>query len=41
MMNDEYDGSRNGMVYKNGAQGIGYYKDFLLEKLWEEEKGST
>jgi hypothetical protein len=41
MMNDQYDGSRTGMVYKNGAQGIGYYIDFSLQKLWDEEKGST
>lgn len=36
MMNDEYEGAREGMVYKYGAQGQGYYKDVSLVKLWEE-----
>jgi zinc finger protein len=37
MMNDQYDVSREGMVYKYGAQGLGYYKDVPLLKLWEEK----
>jgi zinc finger protein len=37
MMNDEYDGPREGRVYKYGAQGQGYYKDVPLVKLWEDE----
>jgi hypothetical protein len=37
MMNDEYDGHREGMVYKDGAQGQGYYTDVPLMKLWEDK----
>lgn len=34
MMNEEYDGHRDGMVYKDGAQGIGYYTNRTLLDLW-------
>jgi zinc finger protein len=36
MMNENYDGSRTGMVYKDGAQGIGYYTNRPLHELWKE-----
>lgn len=35
-MNDEYIGYIEGMVFKDGAQGQGYYKDKPLLELWEE-----
>lgn len=36
MMNDDYDGPRVGMVYKDGAQGQGYYTDIPLLTLWKQ-----
>ena len=33
-MNDEYNGSVSGMVFKDGAQGLGYYTDVPLDILW-------
>jgi zinc finger protein len=36
IMNEGYDGSRDGMVYKDGAQGVGYYKDVPLLELWKQ-----
>jgi hypothetical protein len=36
MMNEEYDGPRDGMVFKDGAQGIGYYTDVSLPQMWED-----
>jgi hypothetical protein len=39
MMNDEYDISREGMAYKDGAHGLGYYKHVPLLYLWEEKQG--
>jgi zinc finger protein len=38
MMNESYDGAREGMVYKDGAQGVGYYKDIPLLQLWEQSQ---
>ena len=35
-MNDEYIGAIEGMVFKDGAQGQGYYKDKPLLELYEE-----
>ena len=35
-MNDEYIGAIEGMVFKDGAQGQGYYKDKPLLELCEE-----
>lgn len=37
IMNDEYSGPREGMVFKDGAQGLGYYQDVLLTELWAKE----
>lgn len=38
MMNEEYDGQREGMVYKDGAQGIGYYTNKPLLDLWNDSE---
>jgi zinc finger protein len=35
-MNDAYEGSIEGMVYKDGAQGLGYYTNVSLLQLYEE-----
>lgn len=40
LMNDEYDGARDGMVYKDGAQGVGYYTDVTLVRLWEQQSSN-
>jgi hypothetical protein len=37
-MNDAYEGSIEGMVYKDGAQGLGYYTNVSLLQLHEEYK---
>lgn len=36
IMNEGYDGPRDGMVYKDGAQGLGYYKNVPLLELWKQ-----
>jgi zinc finger protein len=36
IMNSEYDGHREGLVFKDGAQGVGYYTDTPLLELWKE-----
>jgi hypothetical protein len=36
IMNEGYDGPRDGMVYKDGAQGLGYYNDVTLVELWKQ-----
>lgn len=36
IMNEGYDKVVEGMVFKDGAQGLGYYTDKPLLKLWEE-----
>jgi zinc finger protein len=36
MMNDEYEGPREGMVFKDGAQGQGFYTDIPLLDLWKQ-----
>lgn len=38
VMNDQYEGPRNGMVFKDGAQGLGYYTNVTLIELWEKHK---
>jgi zinc finger protein len=40
IMNEEYEGAREGMVYKDGAQGVGYYTDVNLVGLWETHTSS-
>jgi C4-type Zn-finger protein len=35
IMNEEYVGPKEGMAFKDGGQGIGYYKDIPLHTLWE------
>ena len=40
MMNEEYDGPRERMVFKDGAEGIGYYTDVPLLKLWEDRQSN-
>jgi zinc finger protein len=37
-MNDEYVGTIEGMVFKDGAQGLGYYTDKSLVEIWEESQ---
>lgn len=36
VMNDTYTGPREGMVFKDGAQGVGYYNNKPLLDLWRE-----
>jgi zinc finger protein len=36
VMNSEYDGSRDGFVFKDGAQGVGYYTNKPMVDLWNE-----
>ena len=36
---DEYSGHREGMVFKSGSQGQGYYKDVPMLELWAEKVG--
>jgi zinc finger protein len=36
-MTDEYQGGIKGMVFKDGAQGLGYYTDMPLHELWERQ----
>lgn len=38
MMNEDYEGPRDGMVYKDGAQGIGYYTNKPLLELWQDSE---
>lgn len=38
MMNEVFDGSREGMVYKDGAQGIGYYTNKPLCEVFSENE---
>jgi hypothetical protein len=38
MMNEEYQGPRPGMVFKDGAQGLGYYRDIPLLQLWQQSQ---
>jgi hypothetical protein len=38
MMDEEYQGPRPGMVFKDGAQGLGYYTDIPLLQLWQEQQ---
>ena len=37
-MCEEYNGPIEGMVFKYGAQGMGYYTDIPLDKLWEQQR---
>jgi ZPR1 zinc finger protein len=34
MMTETFDGSKSGFVFKDGAQGLGYYTDLPLLELW-------
>jgi zinc finger protein len=36
IMNEGYDGPRDGLVYKDGAQGLGYYNNLPLHELWKQ-----
>jgi hypothetical protein len=36
VVDSEYRGSRDGFVFKDGAQGLGYYTDKPLAELWNE-----
>eukprot|EP00549_Striatella_unipunctata_P025628 CAMPEP_0118700066 /NCGR_PEP_ID=MMETSP0800-20121206/16325_1 /TAXON_ID=210618 ORGANISM="Striatella unipunctata, Strain CCMP2910" /NCGR_SAMPLE_ID=MMETSP0800 /ASSEMBLY_ACC=CAM_ASM_000638 /LENGTH=531 /DNA_ID=CAMNT_0006600507 /DNA_START=304 /DNA_END=1899 /DNA_ORIENTATION=- len=33
IMNEQYEGIKEGMVFKDGAQGLGYYTDIVLSEL--------
>lgn len=37
-MTEEYQGRIEGMVFKDGAQGLGYYTDLPLHELWERQQ---
>jgi hypothetical protein len=35
VVDSEYRGSRDGLVFKDGAQGVGYYTNKPLAELWK------
>jgi hypothetical protein len=37
-MTEVYEGHVEGMVFKDGAQGLGYYTDTPLYELWERQQ---